>query len=238
MSPNPPAPVFLPHFQSSSDPPIPLGHSTTRSLPLAQLFCRMPLQITPFHAPSITQHITDGTFFLPSLEPTNQSKPNAAAHQPTPDSSALLPSPLQHQAHWLLTIHKTIQQFSQHLKAEHLDRQALQILALHLQNDFALLRYLLFSDKDYAATDSATSLPINPNPNRNSNPTSSALTLPCTADTKLLPRWALWDHPERKQTVLQTPTINLHSKRRKLLQLRCRTLHQEFTNWKTCLPMK
>ena len=142
----------------------------------------MPSQITPFHAPSINQHITDGTFLLPSLQPKNQCKPNAAAHQPTPASSALLFSPLQHQANCLQAIDKTNQQFNQHLKAEHKDRQALQLIALQLQNGFALLRYLLFSDKDTAAKDSATSPLINPSPNP--NPTSPAFTQPCTDDAK------------------------------------------------------
>ena len=143
----------------------------------------MPPQITPSHAPSVYQHITDSTFLLPSLQPTNQFKPNAAAHQPTADSSTFLSSALQHQVHCLLAFHKTIQQFSQHLKAEHLDRQALQHLALQLQNDFALLRYLLFSDNDSAATDSATGplKNINPNP----NPTLFPFTLPCANDAKL-----------------------------------------------------
>ena len=69
------------------------------------------------------------------------------------------------------------------MKVENLDRQALQLIALHLQNDFALLRYLLFSDKDTAAKDSATSPIINPNPTP--NPTSSAFTLPHTDDAQL-----------------------------------------------------
>ena len=71
------------------------------------------------------------------------------------------------------------------MKAEHLDRQALQLIALHLQNDFALLRFLFFSDKDTTAKDSANSPVINPNLNPNPNPTSSAFTLPCTDDAKL-----------------------------------------------------
>ena len=185
MSLNPLAPVFLPYFQSSSDPPIPLGNSTTMSFPLAQLICGLFPQITPFHTPSFNQHITDGAFLLPSLRPTNQCKPNAAAHQPTPESSGLLLSPLQHQADCLQAIHKTIQQFNQHLKAEHLDRQALQLIALQLQIDFALLRYLPFFDKDTAAKDSATSPLINPNLNTKPNPTSSAFTLPCTDDSNV-----------------------------------------------------
>ena len=95
--------------------------------------------------------------------------------------SALLSSPLLHQANCLQATQKTIQQLNQQLKAENLDRQALQLIALQLQNDFVLLRYLLFSDKDTAAKYSATS-PINsPNP----NPTSSAFTLPCTDDAEL-----------------------------------------------------
>ena len=69
------------------------------------------------------------------------------------------------------------------MKAEQPDRQTLQLIALQLQNDFALLRYLLSSDKATAAKDSATSPLINPNPNP--NPTSSAFTLPCTDDAQL-----------------------------------------------------
>ena len=66
------------------------------------------------------------------------------------------------------------------MKAEHLHRQALQLIALQLQNDFALLRYLLFSDEDSAAKDSTSSPLINPNPNL----TSYAFTLPCPDDAK------------------------------------------------------
>ena len=184
MSLNPLAPAFLPQFQSSCDPPIPLDNFNTMSFPLAQLFCGMPPEIISSHAPSINQHISNGTFLLPSLQPTNQSKPNAAAHQPNPELSALLSSPLHHQAICLQSIHKTIQQFNQYLKAKHLDRQALQLIALQLHNDFALLRYLLFSYTDTAAPDPATSPLNNPNPIPNTHPTSSALTLPCTDDAK------------------------------------------------------
>ena len=153
------------------------------SFSLAQLFCGMPPQFVPPHAPSIHQHITDGTFLLLSLQLTSQSKPNAAVHQSTPEFSALLSSHLLYQADCLQAIHKTVQQLNQQLKAENLDRQALQLIALQLQNDFALLRYLLFSDKDTAATDFAPSPLINLNPNL--NPTSSASTLPCTDDARL-----------------------------------------------------
>ena len=183
MSLNPLAPAFLPQFQSSCDPAISLGNSNTMSFPLAQLFCAMPPQIKPADAPSINQHITDGTFLLPSLQLTSQSKPKAAVHQSTPEFSALLSSPLLQQANCLQAIHKTLQQLKHQMKAENLDRQVLQLIALHLQNDFALLSYLLFSDKDTAAKDSANS-PIN-NPNPNPNPTSSAFTLHCTDDAQL-----------------------------------------------------
>ena len=92
------------------------------NLPLAQLICGMPPQITPSHAPSINQHIADNTLFLPLLQQTNQSQPDAAAHQSTPGPSASLPSSLQHQSNCLQAITKTINQFSQHLKVEQLDR--------------------------------------------------------------------------------------------------------------------
>ena len=238
MSLNPLAPVFLP--QPSFDPPISMCISTTMSLPSVQLFCGMPPQIVPSHAPAINQHITDGTFLLPILQATNQSKPNAAAHQPTPEYSTHLSSPLQHQANCLQAIHKTIQQFNQHLKAQQLDRHTLQLIVLQLQNAFAILRYLLFSDKDIAVTNSATSPLIKPNPNPIINPTSSAFPLPCTADPKLRrsTRWPLWDHPERKQTILQTPISNPHPTGRKLFQLRCSTSHQELASSNNCLPMK
>ena len=49
-----------------------------------------------------------------------------------------------------------------------------------------------------------------------------------TPNTIVLPRWALWDHPERKQTILQTPISNLQPISRIFLQLRCRSSHQEF----------
>ena len=124
------------------------------SLPLAQSICGKPPKIVPSHAPSINQHILDGTFLLPFLQPTNQSKPNAAAHQVTPEPSAPLSSPLQHQANCLQANHKTIQQFNQHLKAQHLDRQTLQLIVLQLQNYSALVRYLLFSHKDIAVKNS------------------------------------------------------------------------------------
>ena len=145
MSLNPLAPAFLPQYQSSPEPPISLCNSTAVSLPLAQLLCGVPWQIVPSHALPTNQHNTDGTLLLPLLQPTNQSKPDAAAYQPTPGSSALLPSSLQHQANCLQALHKSIQQFNQHLKTERLDRPTLQLIVLQLLNDFALLRYLLFS---------------------------------------------------------------------------------------------
>ena len=193
MSLNPLAPAFLPHHQSSSDPSIPLGNSTNMSLPLAQLFCGMPPQIIPSRAPSFNEHTTDGTLLLPLPQSTNQSRPDAAANRPTSTSSALLSSTLQHQANCLQAVHKTIQQFNQHLKAEHLDRQTLQFIVLHLQNDFALLRYLLFSpvkiasDKDIAVKNSATSPLLKPkaNPKPNPNPTSPAFPVPGPGEPKL-----------------------------------------------------
>ena len=191
MSFNPLATVFLPYNQSSSDPPISLCNSTSISLPLAQLISEMPPQTIPSHVPSIIQHITDGTFLLPLLQPTIQSKTDAAAHQPAPGSSALLSSPLQHETNYLEAIHKFIQQFNHYSKAEHLNRQTLQLIPLQLQNDCALLRYLLFSpvepisNKDTAVKNSATSPLSNPNPNPNPNPTSSAFPLPGPGEPKL-----------------------------------------------------
>ena len=124
---------------------------------MAQLICGMPPQTISSHAASINQHITDGTCLLRLLQPTNQSKPDAAAHQSTPGSSGLLPLPLQHQSNCLQAINKTIKQFNQHLKAEQLDRQTLQLILLQLQNDFALLRYLLFSPVEQSPTRILTS---------------------------------------------------------------------------------
>ena len=158
------------------------------NLPLAQLICGMPPQITP-HAPSINQHIAENTL-LPLLQPINQCTKDAAAHKPIPGSSTHLPSSLHHQIKCLQAINNSIQQFNQHLKAENLDRQILQLAVLQLQNDFAVLRYLLFSstetlpNKDITVKDTATGplFDINANPNANPNPSphsaSSAFSLP------------------------------------------------------------
>ena len=183
MTLNPLAPAFLPSYQSSSNPPISLCNSTTMGLLLAQLICGTPPQTNP----SINQHITDGTFLLPLLQQTNQSKPDAAAHHPTPGSLALLPSSTQHQSNCLQAINETIKEFNQHLKADRLDRQTLQLILLQLQIDFALLRYLLFSPdetisnkniiENYSATSPLFNPSANPNRNLNPNPTSTAFPL-------------------------------------------------------------
>ena len=178
MSLNPLAPAFLPHHQSSFDPPLSLCNSNTINLPLAQLICGMPPQIPPSHGPSINQHIADNNLLLPLLQPINQYTTDAAAHKPTPGSSHLLPPSLRHQMKCLQAIDNSIQQFNQHLKAEKLDRQILQLVVLQLQNDFAVLRYLLFSPtetiphKDITVKDTATSPLFDPtaNPNPKANP--------------------------------------------------------------------
>ena len=193
MSLNPLAPAFLPQYQPSFDPTTPLCNSTTMSLPLVQLFYGMTPQLIPSHAPSINQSISDSTFTLPHLQSTSHSQQDLAAHQSPPGSSSLLSSPLQHQTNCLQAFHKTIQQFTQHLKVDQLDRKTLQLIALQLQNDFALLRYLLFSSvnkfskKNIAVKNSGTSPLPNPipNPNPNSHPTSTALPLFFTGGTSL-----------------------------------------------------
>ena len=132
---NPLAPAFLPHHQSSSDPPPLLGHSNTMNLLLAQLICGMPPQMIPSHAPSVNQHIADNTLLL---QPMNQYTRDAAAHKSTPGSSTYLPPSLQHQMKCLQAINNSIQQFHQHLKAEKLDRQILQLVVLQLQKDYCI----------------------------------------------------------------------------------------------------
>ena len=184
---NPLAPAFLPHHQSSSDPPLSLCNSDTMNIPLAQLNCAMPPQIIPSHVPSINQHIVDHTLLHPLLQHTNQSQPDAAAHQSMPGLSASSPSSLQHQSNCLQAITKTIKQFSQHLKVEQLDRQTLHLILLQLQNDFALLRYLLFSpvdtipNKHITVKDSATS----PLLDSKLNPIPNAASTACTEAPKL-----------------------------------------------------
>ena len=181
MSLNPLATAF-PHYQSSSDPPFSLCNSTAMSLPMVQLFCGMPSQIVLSHIPSINHQIADNTLLLPLRQPMNQSKPVAVAHQPTPRSSTPLPSSLQHQANCLQAIHKIIQQLNQHLKKERLYRQTLQLIVLQLQDDFVLLRYLLFcpiepiSNKDITVKNSATSLLLDSKPNPIPNLASTACT--------------------------------------------------------------
>ena len=244
MSLNPLAPAFLPSYQSSSYPPTSLCNSTTMGLPLAQLICGVPPHLIPSLVPPINQYNSDNTLLLLLLPQTNQSKPDAAAHQPTPGSSASLLSSFQHQSNCLQAINKTIKQFSQHLKAEQLDRQTLQLILLQLQNDFALLRYFLFSPVETIPQKillSKTPLLV----------LYWILTLTLTLTLRhllshflvlvtihffVLPRWALWGHPDQKQTIPQTLILSRHPNCRKPFQLRCKTTHREFANWKNCLP--
>ena len=239
MSLNPLAPAFLPHHQSSSDPPLPVCNSNTMNLPMAQLICGMPPQIIPSHAPPINQHIADNSLLL---QPINQYMTDAAAHKPTPGSSTHLPSALHHQMKCLQAINNSIQQFDQHLKAETLNRQILQLVVLQLQNDFAVLRYLLFSstettpNKDITLKDTATSPLLdtnaNPNPNVNPNPNPSSLF------TSAFPLYGPRAPALRRSTPvgavgaartkpnITTNILNRHPTRREPLQPHCRTLNK------------
>ena len=79
------------------------------------------------------------------------------------------------------------------MKAEQLERQTLKLIVLQLQNDFALLRYLLFStvdtvsNKNSIVRNSAISPLFNPkaNPNPNPNPSLSAFPLPGPGEPEL-----------------------------------------------------
>ena len=87
-------------------------------------------QLIQSHAPPTSQAITDGIFMLSFTQPKNPSKQDAKFHQPPPESSSILSSPLQRPANCIQAFHQTIQQFNQHLKAEQLDRKPLQVIAL------------------------------------------------------------------------------------------------------------
>ena len=147
-------------------------------------------QSPPSHAPLLRQPIIARTFILSLFQPKNLSQQDAAAHQSPPGSSSLSSSPLQYQANCLQAIHKAIQQINQQMRAEHLERKILQLITLQLQNDFALLRTLLFPSVgtipicDTSLKNPATSPPIHtkPSPNPNPHPTSNALVLPCAAE--------------------------------------------------------
>ena len=88
--------------------------------------------------------------------------------------------------------YRTIQQFHQHLKAEQLDRRTLQIIVLQLRNDFAILRYLIFSSVrttpisntsvKNSTISPSTNLKPNPNPNPNHKPPSNTFPLPCAKE--------------------------------------------------------
>ena len=190
MSLNPLAPDFHPNYQFPFNRPISLCNPTAMSLPLAQKFIGRPPPIKPSHILSLRQPITDDTFTLPFIQPQNPSKEDAEFLQPPHGSSSLLHSPLQHQVQCLQAFHTTIQQIHQHLKADQVDRKTLQLIILQLQNDFAILRSLLFSSvgtvpiSDNSIKNPTTSPPIHPKPNPypNPNPTLNALLHPCAAE--------------------------------------------------------
>ena len=146
--------------------------------------------------------------------PLIPSPQDAAAHQKPLGSSSFLSSSLQHQAECLHGFHKTTQQFNENLKAKHFDRQTLQPIVLQLQNEFALLRYLL--SPRLRQLPRRILLLETPLPDFYLTLTRTlSLTLlhlpshiPALTDQNfvVLPRFDLWDHPERKQTILQTPS--------------------------------
>ena len=174
------------------------------------------------HNAPINHFITDSTFTLPLLQSTSHSKQDVPASQPPPGSSSLLSSPLQHQANYLHANYKTIQQFTQHLKADRFDWKTLLLIALQFQKDFALLRYLLsspvetISTKNIAVKNSATSpLPI-PNPNANSSafplPSTSESPFPCSTSVGAVgsPR-AKTSNPENANFLSSSRTVETHS---------------------------
>ena len=113
---------------------------------------------------------------------------------------------------------------------------------LQLQNDFAVLRYLLYPSvgttpiSDTSVKNSTISPPtiLNPNPNPNHYPPSNIFSISCANEkpVRRSARRALLDHPERKQTTRQTPTFSFHPTQGKPLQRRRRTSHQEIPNMK------
>ena len=78
--------AFLSSYQSSSNPSISLCNSPTMGLPLADLIYGMSPQLIPSLDPPNNQYSSDNTLLLRLLQQTDQSKPDAAAHQPTPGS--------------------------------------------------------------------------------------------------------------------------------------------------------
>ena len=148
---------FFLHNQLLSDPPSTLRHPTTKNLPLAQIFCGMPSAFVPpptLHPP---QPMNDGTDLFFALQ-KNPYKKNPEPVQPLPGLSTVLLSCLHPQAQCLHAIQKTIKQLQQHSKAEQLNCKTLPYIALQFQNDFALLRYLLFhSDGNISLDDTSVS---------------------------------------------------------------------------------
>ena len=91
-----------------------------------------------------------------------------------------------------------------YLKSDQLNRKALQHIALQLQNDFALLRYLLFSaigvthPNVHSSSHLAVSLTNKPHP----NPILAATLVPTVAEPstfRFTPEGAVGGQPEREQ---------------------------------------
>ena len=127
---------------------------------------------------NITHPIADDTI-LPSTLQQNPPQRNPQSFQPLPGPSTLQPSALRHQkAQNIHAIQKTIKQLQlhQHLKLERLKWKALFFIALQFQNDFVLLRYLLYSSLGAtpSSVNSVTQQSISPTV----NPTSTSPLLP------------------------------------------------------------
>ena len=203
-------PVFLPHYQSFSNPPISLCNSTSKRLLLAQLFCGMPPQSSP-HVPSINQHITDGTFYcLCSSRQISLSRMEQLINQ-------------------LLDPQLFCRPFS------NFRRIVSRLFTKPSNSSTNNWRHNISTDRHYNSLSfnckmtlpycATCSSPTGLSPLKTPLPvlylTLTLLQLHnCFLALRnllfvVLPRWSLRDHPERKQKILQTPISSPHPTRRK-----------------------
>ena len=218
MSLNPLAPAFLPHYQFPSDPHISLSNSTAMCLPLAQIFCgQMPPSVNPSLAPRLRQPITDDTFILTLIQPKNPSKQDAGTLQPLPGSSCSLPSPLQHQLQYLQAITRPFNSSTNNWRQDNSTKGYYKLLSFNFR--MTLHYCATFFSLQLEQFQSAT-LPLRTPLSVHQLVLTLTLTLTLfqmhswfpaltTLQFVVLPRRALWDHPEWNQTTQQMSTLRL-----------------------------
>ena len=190
------------------------------SLPPTQLLCGIPQLIAPSHAPPITQPISDDTFILPLIQPKTPSEQYAEPLQPPPGSSSFLPRLFNISRNFYRRFRRpsnssinTLRQNNSNGSHYNFFSFNFRVTLHYCATCFSLrLEQLPSTILLFMTPLSVHQIPLNLT--LNLTLTLTLLQIQSRFPTLMnyqfvaLPRRALYDHPERKQSILQTTSFS------------------------------